>query len=618
MDADKLHHGSLDEKLAKQADDLLDLLREQPRSTEVISTLNELLVEHPQLREHVATQLSDEAMLISELQVRAAEEQFCEKHGQVAHSNLLEFLEESLAEKTEATKRPTMELAQAAKLANGLDLEPTSSQHWWDFRTTTLWASFAGMFLLGIVSTSLVARFWGSTAGNQAGMPPLASYGNLPLADKPFPGETDSNSANANYVAHVVRGSDSVLHDTKRRSYAAGAGLRAGQILRLPSGIAKLSLNNGLELSIEGPAEFEFQANGVPLLKYGKLYAQAPWGAGEYQIDTHLASLDMQGATTTGFVLFGGSLQVHNFEGNVQLRRPDAQFDHELDLLAPAQARQLSLDYESSVYIADIALEPSLFASRRSMASDQLEIPQSYVHAIMDSKPYAYWRFESSNNRLVTDEVSGKRNCVLLDGARIVPQLNNSVVEFGYGSNSGSASIKKALGEFGRDAYSLECWVKASHFHRCTLMSFVQKDPNASKEKHGLLLELCGPFYGLYGNSVRFLHRNPPGESGGVECFSTKDYHVRAWQHLVAVKEGPTMRIYLNGKLVAEDFDSTPLISGLSLIVGRLYSSDTVRPFVGQLDELAIYDRALSEEQVQRHHALARGSQELNDEIDID
>jgi hypothetical protein len=83
---------------------------------------------------------------------------------------------------------------------------------------------------------------------------------------------------------------------------------------------------------------------------------------------------------------------------------------------------------------------------------------------------------------------------------------------------------------------------------------------------------------------------------------------LRRWQHLVAVKDGAAMKLYINGELVGEGRDTNELPTGLRLLIGRLYpdSSRSVRPFIGQLDELAIYDRALSPEEIAKHFQLIR------------
>jgi hypothetical protein len=107
---------------------------------------------------------------------------------------------------------------------------------------------------------------------------------------------------------------------------------------------------------------------------------------------------------------------------------------------------------------------------------------------------------------------------------------------------------------------------------------------------------------------VRFLHRDPPSYEFalGTSCFSKTPYGLRQWQHIVAVKDGPEMRLYINGEVAASAEDNTPLSDGLELLVGQLDRERDWRPFVGQLDELAFYDRALSDPEIQRHYHLVR------------
>ena len=66
------------------------------------------------------------------------------------------------------------------------------------------------------------------------------------------------------------------------------------------------------------------------------------------------------------------------------------------------------------------------------------------------------------------------------------------------------------------------------------------------------------------------------------------------------------MRLYINGVQVAEGEDPSDLPAGLRLLVGRLYPSREVRPFIGQLDELSLYNRALTSQEIEAHYRLVR------------
>jgi Concanavalin A-like lectin/glucanases superfamily len=69
--------------------------------------------------------------------------------------------------------------------------------------------------------------------------------------------------------------------------------------------------------------------------------------------------------------------------------------------------------------------------------------------------------------------------------------------------------------------------------------------------------------------------------------------------------------MYVDGILVAEERDSSDTPDGLRILIGQLFSFTTgpnagIRPFVGELAEVALYGRALSVEEITKHIKLAR------------
>src|SRR4051794_20590792 len=143
------------------------------------------------------------------------------------------------------------------------------------------------------------------------------------------------------------------------------------------------------------------------------------------------------------------------------------------------------------------------------------------------------------------------------------------------------------------------------------MISLVGNTPMPSgTPPHGMLLELGGtgkiPTATHHPGCIRFLHRSPASDTLGTSCYSKSPYTLRKWQHVVATKDGAKMRLYVNGELAAEGEDASELPSGLRLLVGRLYPSQGVRPFIGQLDELALYNRALRPQEITAHYRLVR------------
>ena len=67
--------------------------------------------------------------------------------------------------------------------------------------------------------------------------------------------------------------------------------------------------------------------------------------------------------------------------------------------------------------------------------------------------------------------------------------------------------------------------------------------------------------------------------------------------------------MYLNGELVGKTSDPTQFgVSPGQILLGKLsvHRSEDHRTFYGRMDEVAIYHRALSTEEIRQHHVLGR------------
>jgi len=98
-------------------------------------------------------------------------------------------------------------------------------------------------------------------------------------------------------------------------------------------------------------------------------------------------------------------------------------------------------------------------------------------------------------------------------------------------------------------------------------------------------------------NSIDFLVKpnNTHAES------TTTDWKVGEWYHFTGTFDGKTMKVYINGKLEGEKANDVPIApSDLELWIG---GDDYGRPtdwFPGKIDEVRLYDKALSEAQIQK------------------
>ena len=96
------------------------------------------------------------------------------------------------------------------------------------------------------------------------------------------------------------------------------------------------------------------------------------------------------------------------------------------------------------------------------------------------------------------------------------------------------------------------------------------------------------------------------GYLGGVNAYSQADYLIHAWHHFVLVKNDDQLLIYVDGELSGSSPSHlVPDSHPYQLILGRLHTlpwSYEARPWSGVLDEVALYDRALSSGEIKRHY----------------
>jgi len=108
----------------------------------------------------------------------------------------------------------------------------------------------------------------------------------------------------------------------------------------------------------------------------------------------------------------------------------------------------------------------------------------------------------------------------------------------------------------------------------------------------------------LYRNNGRFRFMLPGGLSRG-DCIAPTGTQARSWHHLVCVWTGAEMGLYVNGQLAARVPGEGPALSADAVArhparLGTLASGqDKQLYFRGILDEVAVFRRALSEQEIQ-------------------
>ncbi len=87
------------------------------------------------------------------------------------------------------------------------------------------------------------------------------------------------------------------------------------------------------------------------------------------------------------------------------------------------------------------------------------------------------------------------------------------------------------------------------------------------------------------------------------------------WHHVVLVRSGDTVKVYLNGEVANPEIQATApkSFNTNKIVLGT--RADGYAPFQGRLDEVAFFDAPLSPEQVQAHFAAAKAEAPARDVV---
>jgi hypothetical protein len=403
-----------------------------------------------------------------------------------------------------------------------------------------------------------------------------------------------------------------------------GSMVRSGESLHLLEGVAKINptLKGGglASLQLEGPLAMTLNSQGMPSLLYGHLTGKFACEYDQFTLDTPLGRVKVSGDASIGVIAAASKVELHVFAGTATLELWTMGFGGNSKQLSASAGTALSAraDSDGKVSVDHGESKEGGFVTPAALAASRLRITPEYVANIRDAKPVAYWRFEDDAGGLMRNEMSDRFHCRMVgDAVRWHTGEGNSTAEFGMTAGPGYLISDDLLDGVIKNDYSLEAWIKPTYFHHGALISLIQWSPAESPlDRHRLHLELVGPCPGVPNSILRSAEVHP-GRIRLIhqtsECYSESPYRARAWQHIAAVRENAALNLYVDGEVVATAEDPSELGGGLRVLMGQLfprnpYMKDEVsaRLFVGELDEIALYDRALGAGEIEKRVLQAR------------
>ncbi len=276
---------------------------------------------------------------------------------------------------------------------------------------------------------------------------------------------------------------------------------------------------------------------------------------------------------------------------------------HKLGGYTTWPARSAGLEVGAEPKIVETVLELLEEVSGRTRR-EAAEPAGTYAQAVLASKPVSYWQLGESAGTKAADSI-GENHGVYEDGVALyldgIPEAGASGIPARRAAHFAGGRMAAAIAGIG-STYSIEAWFfnGMPSDARPVTGYFFSHGPSGRRGAPGDHLGIGGTAAG----AGKLIFYN--GDQRKELLVGNSDIPMRTWNHVVLVRNGSSVQLYLNG-------NPTPEISGEAavgdpestsdwFVGGR---SDNLFNFEGKIDEVALYDRALTPEEIRRHFTAA-------------
>lgn len=266
----------------------------------------------------------------------------------------------------------------------------------------------------------------------------------------------------------------------------------------------------------------------------------------------------------------------------------------------PARTAGLEVEAEPRIVATLLDLLEEVAGKPRRKAERP---PSDYAKAVLASQPVAYWRLsEMSGSRAI--DIAGKHEGAYEKGvAFYLPGFvdpNQHAAPANRAAHFAGGRMKAAVVDLG-ETYSVELWFWNGLPEDARLVTgyFFSRGAPGVEDAAGDHLGIGGThLYSAHAGKLIFFNGN---EKAVVLAGRTK-IRPKSWNHVAFIRDGQKVAVHLNGsrtpEIAGEAEVSRPNTGELVFLGGR---NDGFAPFEGKLAEVAIYDRAVSPEEIASH-----------------
>ena len=386
-----------------------------------------------------------------------------------------------------------------------------------------------------------------------------------------------------------------------------GSEFPAARQVRLVSGLAEITFASGAKLVLSAPVQFAIVSGTKAELQVGKLTARVPHRVAGFTIGTPAGNVVDLGTEFGVEVTPDRKLDVQVFVGQVKVAAPT---DAAGGATAAARTKEVRVTAGRTLHLAPgkpaefVASKENRFHRDLELNSDSRDRESTdYLDFVRKLKPVIWYRMEGDSpiGRCTTKCAMRRTRSCIGTGREIRSSRGGSARGCGCGDILGDYALAARYPQAAHGAFTVSAWACADSESEISTIVCNWGDTNGvgqfwigrhGKQLDGLITRRDGHFVSVY----------QPWPKAVI-------FPLHEWQHVALVTDGAKVRLYQQGReILALDHDGLQYpvrLHALGIGVRPNDAGDSaskVSPALwsGRLDEIAIFDKALTAEEIRK------------------
>ena len=199
------------------------------------------------------------------------------------------------------------------------------------------------------------------------------------------------------------------------------------------------------------------------------------------------------------------------------------------------------------------------------------------------------WSFDETSGNIASNSVSANNGTVSGGVTHVTGQVSKA---YQFDGNSGAVNLGSNVGNFGTNDFSISYWMRVGTTRPTAVM---EKRPYCNMDYGTSWWSIRGTTtFGIEMGGDHMLNQTGLG--------TTTALNDNQWHHVVWQRQGLTLRVFVDGALNASSPMPGPInLTNSAAMICGLSSCDYIDgtlPFAGALDELQLFNHALSAQEV--------------------